>query len=178
MASDKPAPAPAAPAEEKGDAPKKSGNLKVMIAAIAVVLLEVGTVAATIRLSSGPKQALGEQPQSQPATQKDRYAEVKLIVDARLPNSKSGKVILYYLSVVVKVAEKDKEHVTSLYSEREAEVNDRIRAIIASAEHKVLNEEPGLETIRRQIAYELDQDLGKDLIKEVFIPKCIPQRTE
>jgi len=184
MASDKPAPAPAAPAaDDKSEAPKKGGNFKVMIAAIVVVLLEVGTVATTMKLSSGPPKALAEQAKTQPAAEVERFAEVKLIVDAKLPNSKSGKVWLYHLWVVAKVAERDKEKVTLLFGQREAEVNDKVRAIVASADPKALNEEPGFETIRRQIAFELEQDLGKNdqcqsLIKEVFIPACIPQRTE
>ncbi len=172
MASDKAAAAPAA-VEEKKEAPKKSNNLKVLLAAIAVVGLEAGTVAMTMKLASGPKPALAEHPATAPATQAERDVEVKLIAEP-LPNMQSGKLWTYDVQVVAKVAEKNKEKVASLYAEREAEIRDRVRTIVASAKPEALGE-PGLETIRRQIAYQLDQEIGKDLIKQVLIPKCNPQ---
>ena len=64
-----------------------------------------------------------------------------------------------------------------LLKERSAEIKDKIRTIIASSDRKSLSE-PGLETLRRQIMYQLEQDLGKDLIKDLLIPKCTPYRAE
>jgi flagellar basal body-associated protein FliL len=173
MASDKAAAAPAAAAEEKKEAPKKSNNLKVLLAAVAVVGLEVGTVAMTMKLSGGPALVLANHPTTVPAAQAERDMEVKLISEP-LPNMQSGKLWSYDVQVVAKVAEKNKEKVASLFAEREAEIRDKVRTIVASAKPEALGE-PGLETIRRQIAYQLEQEIGKDLIKEVLIPKCNPQ---
>lgn len=170
MASEKPA--AAAAADAKNEAPKKSGNLKVLIAAAIVVALEAGTVAATMKMSSGPKAAMAEQVTTAPAAPVERDVEVKLI-DAKLPNSKSGRLWIYDLGVVAKVAEKNKEKVTELFAQREAEIRDKVRTIISSADPKAL-EEPGLETVRRQISYQLEQSIGKDMIKELLIPKCTP----
>jgi flagellar basal body-associated protein FliL len=176
MANEKPAAAPAAATEEKKDAPKKSG-MKVMLAAAVVVVLEAATVGTTVKLSSGPRAAMAEHPTTASSAPAERDVEVKLI-DAKLPNSRSGRVWLYDLSVVAKVSEKNKEKTTELFAQREAEIRDKVRTIIASSDPKALNEEPGLETIRRQISYQLEQDIGKDMIKEVLIPKCLPIRTE
>jgi flagellar basal body-associated protein FliL len=178
MASEKPAAAPAATTtDDKKDAPKKSGNFKVLLAAVVVVALEAVTVVATVKLTSGPRAAIAEQPVATSTAPAERDVEVKLI-DAKLPNGKSGRVWLYDLAVVAKVSEKNKEKLTGLFAEREAEVRDKVRVIIASADPKALNEEPGLETVRRQISYQLEQSIGRDMIKEVLIPKCTPIRTE
>jgi flagellar basal body-associated protein FliL len=173
MASEKPA---AAPAAVEKDAPEKKGGMKMMVAAAVVVLLEVGTVVVTIRLASGPKPAIADPPAATTAAAVERDTEVKLI-DAKLPNAQSGKLWLYDMQVVAKVSEKNKEKVTALFTERESEIRDRIRTIVASSDFKSLAE-PGLETLRRQVAYQLEQDIGKDLVKEVLIPKCTPIRAE
>lgn len=175
MASEKPA-AAAAATEDKKEAPPKSKNFKVLIAAVAVVALEAGTVGVTMKMFGGPRQAMAEHATSLPAAATEREVEVKLI-DAKLPNTQSGRLWLYDMAVVAKVSEKNKEKVTGLFSERESEIRDKVRTIVASSDPKSLTE-PGLETVRRQISYQLEQDMGKDLIKEVLIPKFLPIRTE
>jgi flagellar basal body-associated protein FliL len=168
MANDKAAPpAPAAEAPAKEGA-KKGAGMKMAIAAVVVLALEGGTIGVTMKMAGGPQKVTAEVPvATQPA---ERDAEIELI-DAKLPNGVSGRLYVYDLAVVIKVAEKKKPDVTNLCNERKAEIRDQVRTIIASSDPKSLAE-PGLETIKRQIGYQLEQDIGKDLIKEVLIPKC------
>lgn len=171
MASDKgakPAEAPAPAAE----APKKNSMAKMAIMAAVVLVLEGATVGVTMVMSSGPKKALAEAPTSAPAAAVEHDVEVKVVTD-RLPNNIS-RLCNYDLQVVAKVDEKNKDKVTELFKDQDAEIRDHIRKIVAGSDPKTLLE-PGLETLRRQISYQLDQDIGKDLIKEVLIPKCTPQ---
>ena len=178
MANEKPAAAPAPAADDK-DAPKKKGGLKMIIVAAAVVLLEVGTVVVTIKMASGPKPVIAQPVTTAPAEKVEKDAEVK-IIDAKLPNTQSGRLYLYDLAVVAKISEKNKEKVTALIAERESEIRDQIRTIIASSDSQSLAE-PGLETLRRKISYQLEQDVGKDgkdMLKEILIPKCTPIRAE
>jgi flagellar basal body-associated protein FliL len=174
MANDKAPPPPAA--EAAAEAPKKKAGMKMAIAAVIVLGLEGGTVAVTMKLAAGPRPVAAEAPIDAQKEAVVKDAEVKLI-DAKLPNSLSGRMYLYDLQVVAKVGEKNKEKVTELFTEREAEIRDKIRTIVASASPASLAE-PGLETIRRQISYQLEQDIGKDLLKEVLIPKCTRFQTE
>jgi flagellar basal body-associated protein FliL len=177
MANEKPAAAPApAPAEEAKDAPKKKGGMKMIVAAAVVVVLEVATVFVTAKMAGGPKQAMAAPPTTKPAEKVEKDVEVKLI-DTKLPNKKSGRLFMFDLGVVVTVEEQNKDKVTALFTERDAEIKDQVRAIIASSNFESFDE-PGLETLRRQICYQLEQDIGKDLIKEVLIPKCTPIRAE
>jgi flagellar basal body-associated protein FliL len=182
MASEKPPakPAEAPAAAAAAEAPKKNSMMKMIIVAAVVLVLEGGTVGVTMMLSAGPKKVMAEQPATAPAEAVEHDVEVKLIDATRLPNSVGGREYLYILSIAAKVDEKNKAKATELLAEREAETKDRIRTIIASSDPKSLAE-PGLETLKRQIAYQLDEILGQDgkgLIKEVLIPQCTPQRAE
>lgn len=170
MASEK---APAPPAEGAAAAPKGKAGLKMAIAAAVVVFLEVATVGVTMKMAGGPaKVHAAEKPEQKHEEVVERDVEVKLIAD-RLPNSQSGRQYLYDLQVVVKVSDKNKAKVTELFSEREAEIRDQVRTIIASSDPNSLSE-PGLETLRRKISYQIELVVGKDLLKEVLIPKCTP----
>ena len=174
MASEKPAKPAEAPAAA-AEAPKKNSMVKMGIVAAVVLVLEGATVAGTMMLSSGPKKVVAEVPvKAVEPEQKD--VEVDLVKD-RLPNNVGGRLCMYDLQIVAKVNEKDKVKATELFAERDAETRDHVRTIIASSDPKSLNE-PGLETLRRQIAYQLAQDLGKDgkdLVKEILIPQCTPK---
>ena len=175
MAAEKPAkPAEAAPAAAEEN-PKKGGMTKMIIVAAVVLVLEGATIGVTMMISAGPKKVIADVPVA-PTQPAEHDTEVKL-VEAMLPNNVGGRLFYYDLGVVVKVDDKNKVKITELFAEREAETKDHIRAIIASSDPKALAE-PGLETLRRQIAYQLDETLGKDgkgLIKEVLIPKCTPR---
>jgi flagellar basal body-associated protein FliL len=176
MAEEKKEKAPEAPKGE--DKKKKGGGLpvKMLGVALAVVMLEVTTVVGTMMMAGGPKKAVAEVPVAAPKEDVEKDVEVP-IIEAKLPNNQTGRLFLYDLNVVAKVGEKQKTKVEELLKERQAEVKDRIRTIIASSDPKSLSE-PGLETLRRQLGYQLEQDLGHDLIKELLIPKCTPFRAE
>jgi flagellar basal body-associated protein FliL len=151
--------------------------LKMALVAGAVVGLEIGTVGMTMMISGGPKKIIADVPAAPTTAPAPKEVEVKL-VEARLPNSQGGgRLYLYDLQVVTTTEETNKAKVTELFAEKEASIRDRIRTIIARSDPKTFSE-PGLETLRRQIAYELEQAVGKDLIKEVLIPKCTPIRGE
>jgi flagellar basal body-associated protein FliL len=65
-------------------------------------------------------------------------------------------------------------------SSRDALIKDRIRTIIAQSDPDKLGggSEPGLETLRRQVKYQLDEIIGDGMVDEVLVPRCIPFRTD
>ena len=104
MANEKPAAAPAAPAAgAEKEAPKKKGGLKMIVAAVVVVVLEVGTVGVTMKLSSGPKPTMAESVTTTTAPAPKKDVEVK-VIEASLPNNKTGKLWRYDFAVVAKVS--------------------------------------------------------------------------
>jgi len=67
-----------------------------------------------------------------------------------------------------------------MITDRDALIKDRLRTIIAESDPDKLGggSEPGLETLRRQIKFQLDEIVGDGMIDEVLVPRCMPFRTD
>ena len=107
------------------------------------------------------------------------FAEVP--VDSfRAPNRLNGRTYLYDVEISVRVAGDVQEKVAGKLAASKSLVRDRMNRIVASIDPQKLNgaAEPGLETLRRQVKYQLDLIVGDGLIEEVLVPRCIPYRTD
>ena len=102
------------------------------------------------------------------------------VVEFRAPNRQSGKTFLYDVSVYAVTRSANKSAVESAFKDNEALIKDRVRTIIAQSDPDKLGggSEPGLETLRRQVKYQLDQIVGEGIVDEVLIPRCTPFRTD
>ena len=106
---------------------------------------------------------------------------VEVAVDSfRAPNRLNGRTFLYDVEISVRVKAAHKEQVERTLKGSTALVRDRMNRIIAGIDPQKLNgaHEPGLETLRRQVKYQLDLIVGDGLIEEVLVPRCIPYRTD
>ncbi len=104
--------------------------------------------------------------------------EVAEVVIAELDayNNLSGRLYIYHLQVSAQVKPDQKEKIETLVLERAGTIADRINTVIRGIDPKHLNE-PRLETVRRQIKFELDKVFGDDsLILELLIPKLLQSR--
>jgi flagellar basal body-associated protein FliL len=111
----------------------------------------------------------------------DKKAPVEVqVVDFRAPNKLSGRTFLYDVSIFVVTKGEHEEKVKAMILSRDALIKDRVRTIIAQSDPEKLGggSEPGLETLRRQVKYQLDEIVGDGLIDEVLVPRCIPFRTD
>ncbi|MGH7179983.1 MAG: hypothetical protein ACREJC_21580, partial [Tepidisphaeraceae bacterium] len=122
----------------------------------------------------GEKGAHGTQ-----AGDKRKCVEIQ-VLQFRAPNKLSGRTFLYDVEVFAVTRTESADVVKAAITDRGALIKDRIRTIIAQTDPEKLGggSEPGLETLRRQVKYQLDQIVGEGLIDEVLIPKCIPFRTD
>jgi flagellar basal body-associated protein FliL len=113
---------------------------------------------------------------SQPSNQP---VEIEL-VDFKALNKISGHSFLYDVDIFVTVKPEFEARVRDGIKDRDALIKDRIRTIIAELDPEKLGggSEPGLETLRRQVKYQLDEMLGDGMIDEVLVPRCIPFRTD
>ena len=95
---------------------------------------------------------------------------------ARFPNKRSGRTFLYDVKIVLSVKKESADKVKAIVAEHDALIQDRVRTIIAESDPDKLGggAEPGLETLRRQVKYQLDEIVGDGLIDDVLIPQCIP----
>jgi flagellar basal body-associated protein FliL len=102
------------------------------------------------------------------------------VVDIRAPNKQSGRMFIYDVSIFAVVKSTAADEVKQMITDREALIKDRIRTIIAESDPDKLGggSEPGLETLRRQIKFQLDEIVGDGMIDEVLVPRCMPFRTD
>ena len=118
----------------------------------------------------------GEKPKK---VDKKKTVEIQ-VIDFKAPNKVSGRTFLFEVTFVATTKAENEEKVKAAIKDREALIKDRVRTIIAQADPEKLmgSSEPGLETLRRQVKYQLDMIVGEGLIDEVLVPRCIPIRTD
>ena len=108
-------------------------------------------------------------------------SEVEInLVDYKALNKLSGHSFLYDVSIDVTTKPEFQDRVTSAIKDKDGLIKDRIRTIIAELDPEKLGgaSEPGLETLKRQVKFQLDQVLGEGLVDEVLVSRCIPIRTD
>jgi flagellar basal body-associated protein FliL len=111
----------------------------------------------------------------------DRKSSVEIpVMEIKAPNKLSGRTFLYDVSIYVSTTGEHMDKVAATIKAREALIKDRVRTIIAQSDPEKMGggSEPGLETLRRQVKYQLDEIVGEGLIDEVLVPRCIPYRTD
>ena len=199
-------PAEAAPAKKDGhgeaaDGAKKGGlltKLPVLLGGVMVVEALVLFVGFRFIAGGTPKASQGAElitPAEGNKTEKGKEGErgeggappsdekksVELqIVDFRAPNKQSGRTFLYDVSIYAVVKAEFSDRVKQTITDDEALIKDRVRTIIAQSDPEKLGggSEPGLETLRRQVKYQLDEIVGEGMVDEVLVPRCIPFRTD
>ena len=137
--------------------------------------------AVAIELSDGAKDPEGKGVEGGGKGTDNRKKLIEInIVDFKAPNNQSGRRYLYDVSIFAAARGEYEQKVRDGIKEREALIKDRVRTIIAQMDPEKLGggSEPGLETLRRQVKYQLDEIIGDGMIEEVLVPKCIPFRAE
>jgi flagellar basal body-associated protein FliL len=114
---------------------------------------------------------------TEPKIDKKKIYEIDVVKDFKAPNRITGRNIIYDVAIVASVKGASKSKVEAIFNQREGLIKDRVRTIIAQCEPDKLAE-PGLETLRRQVKYQLDLLVGQDMIEEVLVPRCIPFRSD
>jgi flagellar basal body-associated protein FliL len=197
------APATAPGGDKKEGVSKKAGLLKKTPVLVGgVMILEAAILAAGFKfIGGGPKPAAGADLVAEEAAAEgpdgghgggtkdahgkpitiDKKKQVELAVtEFRAPNNRSGRTFLYDISIYAVTKNEKAEKVKATLEERAATIKDKVRTIIAQSDPEKLGpaSEPGLETLRRQIKYQLEEVVGEGMIDEVIIPRCIPFRTD
>ena len=134
-----------------------------------------GEAAAAAADAHGETKAAKAEPPIDPR----RSVEVE-IVEFRAPNNVSGRAYLYDVAISAMVKGANKKKVEEQLKDRAGLIRDRVRTIIAQSDPAKLGggAEPGLETLKRQVKFQLDAILGTGMIEEVLVPRCIPFRSD
>lgn len=169
--------------------PEKSGGLltKLPVLLTGVMVIEAVVLFAGFKLLGGKPQhangaelvADGEHAGDKAASDKRKTVEVQ-VVEFKAPNKANGRTFLYDVSIYVVTKPDFEQRVRDTFKDKGALIQDRIRTIIAESDPEKLGggSEPGLETLRRQVKYQLDEIVGDGVIDEVLVPRCIPFRTD
>jgi flagellar basal body-associated protein FliL len=183
--------AEAAPkADDKAKAAKGGIFTKMPVLLGGVMVIEAAILFAGFRFLGNKPQAaagaalVGGEGGEGPAGEKGAGKKGKMVEipvgDFKALNRANGHTFLYDLTIVIIVKTQDEQRVTDSLKDSKGLIEDRIRTIVAESDPDKLGgaAEPGLETLRRQVKYQLDRIVGEGIIDEVLVPRCIPFRTD
>jgi flagellar basal body-associated protein FliL len=183
---------PSAPAGAAADKKSSGGVLaKTPVVMGGVMILEAMVLFAGFKFlgGGGPKHAVAielsggehgvEGHGIDAGSNKKKLIEIN-IVDFKAPNTQNGRRYIYDVSIYAAARGEHEQKVREAIKERDALIKDRVRTIVAQMDPEKLGggSEPGLETLRRQVKYQLDEIIGDGMIDEVLVPKCIPFRAD
>ncbi|MBI5763872.1 MAG: hypothetical protein HZA51_10150 [Planctomycetes bacterium] len=166
---------PAAPdVEAKSVAPKKKGKMLTVALFGGVMIIEGVAIFATMKmLGHEPDPTVGMEPLA-PTTKPWEESSELPVVSVRVPNSNGARTMLYSVKVAARVNHKELDEVKGFLEKRKSTVEDVISRVIRSAEEKQLAE-PGLETLKRLLRYELGTLIGDEhKFEQILIPECMP----
>ena len=106
------------------------------------------------------------------APEEERIVEI-LVLDAKLPNSKSGVTYLYDTEIYVQVKKRYSARVTQELEQFRNEIKSEITAIWRTADVRHF-QEPRLEALTRRVQTLLSERFGVDRARnEPIISKCV-----
>jgi len=168
----------AAAATEQGDeekAPKKGLGIKMLGIMAALMIAEGAGVYFLVSMTAGSNSSA----MSIEGTEDQERQQTKevLLIEDRFQNVSSGTVWLWDTSIYLQIRNKNAEKVEKIMLQREAEIKEGVAKIFRRAEDRHLRDDPGLDTIVRQLTAYLNDVFGTDkdelpLIERIIIPKC------
>ena len=174
------APAPASP--EGGEAQaKKKPPIKTIAIVLVLLVVEGAAVMMLVGGSGKPKETKAAEHVDPKAGEADKLVETLVLKD-RFPNNHTGRSWIWDTEIQVQVKQKHQQHVSDLLTARAAEIKTGIARIWRTAQHNHFNE-PGLETLTRQVTEFLNTVVGqsadgKSYLDRVLISRCVGFPTE
>lgn len=167
----------AAATEQSGEAqsPPKKLSIKMLGIMAALMIAEGAGVYVLVSMTAGSSSSATTLEGTAEA-EKQQTKEVLLIED-RFQNVSSGTVWLWDTSIYLQIRNKNADRVEKVMKQREAEIQEGVAKIFRRAEDRHLRDDPGLDTIVRQLTAYLNDVFGTDkddlpLIERIIIPKC------
>jgi flagellar basal body-associated protein FliL len=167
---------------EAAPAAKPKPGMKTMVIVAALMVVEGAAVFGVMSmLGHKPAEAEAKHIEGEAEADEEKLVEVPLTED-KFQNMQTGKVWMWDASIFFQVKKKHQDDVVSALGERAAEVKEGIARIFRRARHNEL-QEPGLETLNRQLTAFLNETLGPTAeghpkVVRVLIPKCRGFKTD
>lgn len=145
---------------QNGDAPKKS-PMKTMIIVGAVMVVEAVVVAGLVMFSGvGASKSSAAELEGVEQADREQMVEIKL-VEANFPNNTRGRTWLWDTEIYLQVRKRNEELVNKVLEQRKAEIHSGIRLTFSQI-HDAQLQEPGSQTITRQVAAFVNDIFGED----------------
>jgi flagellar basal body-associated protein FliL len=165
--------------EADADVPKKRGRPFATMGVFGgVMLLEGLAIFFCMKMfGAEPDPTQGMVESLQPTTAPFEESRELQVAQVRVQNDNGQRATLYGVTITARVHHERAEIMDDFLKNRAATINDAMGRLIRSADEKHLAE-PGLETLKRQIRFELSSLLGDDtVIEQVLIPEFTPLPT-
>lgn len=181
MAKKQEAQAAETPKDGGDPAPKKKLPLKAIVIVLVLLVVEGAAVFMLAGGKGKPKETKAAEHVDPNAGQAEKLVEALVLKD-RFPNAHTGRSWIWDTEIQVQMKQKHNQHITDLLTARAAEIKTGIARIWRTAQHNHFNE-PGLETLTRQVTEFLDSVLGlnadgKSYLERVLISRCVGFPTE
>jgi len=147
--------------------------MKLMIVLGGILAVEAVVIIGAMLILGGPPDVeAAEVPAVMMAPEEERIVEI-LVLDAKLPNNKSGMTYLYDTEIYVQVKKRYSDQVDEELQQFRNEIKSEITAIWRTAEMRHF-QEPRLESLTRRIQSMLSDRFGVDLQRDQpIISKCV-----
>ena len=157
---------------ENGDGSKKGKGRTILIVALLLVV-EAGVLLGAMMLVGGDPNAASAEVVTDPElAELEKVVEIA-VLDAKLPNAKSGVTYIYNTEIFVQVKQKYAERVTSELEQFSNEIKADISAIWRTSDPRHF-QEPRLENLSRKVEALLSDRFGSDAESgEPILIKCV-----
>ena len=167
--------------EQQEQPARKRKGLVVGGIVLAIMVVEGGAIFLAMRfLGAGPEvAAAGTLGLADEFAGAEAPPQEIHIVDFKAYNKKDdGRVFVYRVRVFGRVRPANADRVRELVKLRQVTLQDRLSAIVRAADPAQL-QEANLETVRRQIKFEVGRVLGDDtLVEEILLPEWMAYRAD
>ncbi len=149
-------------ASEAASTTPAGAKKKTMIMIAAMLVIEAGVIFGAMKfLGGGPKEVSAVQMAQDEKTQAGDKIVETLVLNAKLPNNKSGASYIYATEIYVQVRERHQAKVAAEIEQFQNEIKADITAIWRSAEPQYF-QEPKLENLTRKVQALLNERFGMD----------------
>lgn len=155
------------------DSGGKPRGKKTVIAIAVLLAIEAVVIVGAMRMLGGPKEVSAEEvAHDAKLTEDDKIVEA-LVLNAQLPNNKSGVTYLYPAEVYVQVKKRHADKVKAEIEQFQNEIKADVTAIWRTAEPQHF-QEPKLENLTRKVYALLNDRFGVDKEKnEPVVSKVV-----
>jgi flagellar basal body-associated protein FliL len=161
-------------ADDKTKGGEKKGTVRTILTVILLLTVEAALIIGAMTFfGADPEVATAQGPDLDPSiAEAEKIVEV-LVLDAKLPNAKSGVSYLYSTEIYAQVKQRNAQLVDDTVHQFYNEIKSEISAVWRTAEPHHF-QEPKLENLTRKISAMLSERFGIDAeTGEPLLEKCI-----